>query len=77
MFLSILFMLVGRLMTEKTVYMLKHRIQSLTISQSRMQQRLGLCTIHATVMPGICKKVVDVGEHEAQAIYESFLGNKV
>ncbi|WP_279625317.1 PH domain-containing protein [Anoxybacillus pushchinoensis] len=52
-------------------------MQSLTISQSRMQQRLGLCTVHATVMPGICKKVVDVDEHEAQAIYESFLGNKV
>ncbi|MGG3843244.1 hypothetical protein [Anoxybacillus kestanbolensis] len=45
--------------------------------QSRIQQRARLCTIHATVMPGICKKVVDVGEHEAQAIYESFLGNKV
>ncbi|EPZ37144.1 Bacterial membrane flanked domain protein [Anoxybacillus ayderensis] len=63
-------------LTIKTVYMLKHRIQSLTISQSRMQQRLGLCTVRATVMPGIRTKVVDVDEHKAQAIYEWFLGNK-
>ncbi|MCL9971508.1 PH domain-containing protein [Anoxybacillus kestanbolensis] len=54
---------------------LKHRIQSLTISQSRMQQRLGLCTVHATVMPGIRAKVVDVDESTAKTIYEWFLGN--
>ncbi|WP_035045041.1 PH domain-containing protein [Anoxybacillus flavithermus] len=64
-------------LTIKTVYMLKQRIQSFTISQSRMQQRARLCTVHATVMPGIRKKVVDVDEHKAQAIYESFLENKV
>ncbi|MGG6431941.1 PH domain-containing protein [Anoxybacillus sp. D401a] len=63
-------------LTIKTVYMLKHRIQSLTVSQTRTQQRIGLCTVRATVMPGIRKKVVDVDEHEAQAIYEWFLGNK-
>ncbi|MED0688104.1 PH domain-containing protein [Anoxybacillus ayderensis] len=63
-------------LTIKTVYMLKHRIQSLTVSQTRMQQRLGLCTVRATVMPGIRTKVVDVDEHEAQAIYKWFLGNK-
>lgn len=62
-------------LTTKTVYMLKHRIQSLTISQSRMQQRLGLCTVHATVMPGIRAKVVDVDESTAKTIYEWFLGN--
>ncbi|KFZ41687.1 hypothetical protein CS060_13660 [Anoxybacillus flavithermus] len=62
-------------LTTKTVYMLKHRIQSLTISQSRMQQRLGLCTVHATVMPGIRTKVVDVDESTAKTIYEWFLGN--
>ncbi|WP_043967052.1 PH domain-containing protein [Anoxybacillus thermarum] len=64
-------------LTIKTVYMLKHRIQSLTISQTCMQQRIGLCTVRATVMPSICTKVVDVDEHEAQAIYEWFLENKV
>ncbi|WP_041638469.1 PH domain-containing protein [Anoxybacillus flavithermus] len=63
-------------LTIKTVYMLKHRIQSLTISQTRMQQRLRLCTVRATVMPGIRKKVVDVDEREAKAIYEWFLENK-
>ncbi|MGJ7036172.1 PH domain-containing protein [Anoxybacillus eryuanensis] len=63
-------------LTIKTVYMLKHRIQSLTISQTRMQQRLGLCTVRATVMPGIRGKVVDVDEREANVIYEWFLENK-
>ncbi|MBB5356537.1 putative membrane protein [Anoxybacillus mongoliensis] len=63
-------------LTIKTVYMLKHCIQSLTISQTRMQQRLGLCTVRATVMPGIRGKVVDVDEREAKVIYEWFLENK-
>ncbi len=63
-------------LTIKTVYMLKHRIQSFTISQTRMQQQFGLCNIRATVMPGIRIKVIDVDEREAKAIYEWFLGNK-
>ncbi|WP_461201227.1 PH domain-containing protein [Anoxybacillus sp. TBDG-1] len=63
-------------LTIKTVYMLKHRIQSLTMSQTRMQQRARLCTVRATVMPGIRIKVVDVDEREAKAIYEWFLENK-
>ena len=63
-------------LTIKTVYMLKQRIQSLTISQSRVQQRARLCTVHATVMPGVRTKVIDVNECEAKAIYEWFLGNK-
>lgn len=64
----------GGWLTIKTVYMLKQRIQSLTMSQTRMQQRARLCTVHATVMPGIRTKVVDVDECEAKAIYEWFFG---
>ncbi|MCX8045863.1 MAG: PH domain-containing protein, partial [Anoxybacillus gonensis] len=63
-------------LTIKTVYMLKQCIQSLTMSQTRMQQRARLCTVHATVMPGIRAKVVDVDESTTKTIYEWFLENK-
>ncbi|AEH49764.1 PH domain-containing protein [Parageobacillus thermoglucosidasius] len=69
----------SRLLSVRTVYMLKNRIQSMEASCNWFQQRQRLGTIMATVMSGTGGaggKVVDLDQKDIQTIYTWFKRTK-
>lgn len=70
----------SRFFTARTVYVLKHRIQSLDVRRTWFQRRKELTTVLAHMLSGrglISGKTVDVDEKDANTIYRWFRAGTV